>query len=103
MEDIIVQVARTGVLTPLAILTPVEVAGSTVGRASLHNADIVAQKDVRVGDVVIIRKAGDVIPEIVKVVKERRTGEEEPFRMPDACPSCGGIVVRPRGRLPIAV
>ena len=97
VEDIIVQVGRTGVLTPLAILTPVEVAGSIVGRASLHNADIVAQKDVRVGDVVIIRKAGDVIPEIVKVVKERRTGEEEPFRMPDACPSCGGIVVRAPG------
>jgi DNA ligase (NAD+) len=97
VEDIIVQVGRTGVLTPLAILTPVEVAGSTVSRASLHNADIVAQKDVRVGDVVIIRKAGDVIPEIVKVVKERRSGEEEPFQMPEACPSCGGIVVRAPG------
>ncbi|NMB17811.1 MAG: NAD-dependent DNA ligase LigA [Firmicutes bacterium] len=94
VEDIIVQVGRTGVLTPLAILTPVVVAGSTVSRASLHNADIVAQKDVRVGDVVIIRKAGDVIPEIVKVVKERRTGKEQPFRMPTTCPSCGGMVFR---------
>ncbi|MGI6036782.1 MAG: NAD-dependent DNA ligase LigA [Limnochordia bacterium] len=92
--DIIVQVGRTGALTPLAILEPVEVDGSTVSRASLHNEDIVAQKDVRIGDTVVIHKAGDIIPEIVKVLPNERTGQERPFQMPAHCPACGGRVFR---------
>lgn len=89
-----VQVGRTGILTPLAHLQPVQVAGSTVSRATLHNADIVAQRDIRIGDYVVIQKAGDVIPEIVRSLPERRTGEEIPFTMPDECPACGSKVVR---------
>jgi DNA ligase (NAD+) len=94
VEDIIVQVGRTGALTPLAILRPVEVAGSTVSRATLHNADILKAKDVRIGDTVIIRKAGDVIPEIVKPVESKRTGQEKVFTLPDHCPVCNAEVVR---------
>ncbi|NMB46195.1 MAG: NAD-dependent DNA ligase LigA [Firmicutes bacterium] len=94
VEDIIVQVGRTGALTPLAILQPVEVAGSTVSRATLHNADILKAKDVRVGDTVIIRKAGDVIPEIVKPVESKRTGREQIFALPDHCPVCNAEVQR---------
>jgi DNA ligase (NAD+) len=92
--DIDVQVGRTGILTPLAHLEPVQVAGSTVSRATLHNADIVAQRDVRIGDYVVIQKAGDVIPEIVRSLPERRTGEETLFAMPSECPACGSEVVR---------
>ncbi len=99
VEDIIVQVGRTGVLTPLALLTPVEVAGSVVSRASLHNEDIVRQKDVRIGDWVLIRKAGDVIPEVVAPIKSRRTGEEKEFMMPTHCPACGAKVVREAGEV----
>ncbi|MGI6149014.1 MAG: NAD-dependent DNA ligase LigA [Firmicutes bacterium] len=95
--DIDVQVGRTGILTPLAHLEPVQVAGSTVSRATLHNADIVAQRDVRIGDYVVIQKAGDVIPEIVRSLPERRTGEEIPFTMPKHCPACGSEVVRVSG------
>ena len=94
VEDIIVQVGRTGALTPLALLTPVEVAGSTVSRATLHNADILRAKDVRIGDTVIIRKAGDVIPEIVMPVESKRTGEERVFTMPSHCPVCNAEVQR---------
>lgn len=94
VEDIIVQVGRTGALTPLAILRPVEVAGSTVSRATLHNADILKAKDVRIGDTVIIRKAGDVIPEIVKPVESKRTGQERIFTLPDHCPVCSAEVQR---------
>ncbi|HHV94274.1 MAG TPA: NAD-dependent DNA ligase LigA [Firmicutes bacterium] len=94
VEDIIVQVGRTGALTPLAILRPVEVAGSTVSRATLHNADVLKAKDVRIGDTVIIRKAGDVIPEIVKPVESKRTGKERIFTFPDRCPVCGAEVQR---------
>ncbi|NMB11935.1 MAG: NAD-dependent DNA ligase LigA, partial [Firmicutes bacterium] len=94
VEDIIVQVGRTGALTPLAILRPVEVAGSTVSRATLHNADILKAKDVRIGDTVIIRKAGDVIPEIVKPVESKRTGQERVFTLPDHCPVCNAEVQR---------
>lgn len=97
--DIVVQVGRTGVLTPTAILEPVRVAGSTVSRATLHNEDIIKEKDVRIGDVVIVQKAGDVIPEIVKVVKEKRTGAEKEFRMPQKCPACGADVVRLPGEV----
>lgn len=92
--DIIVQVGRTGAVTPTAILEPVRVAGSTVGRATLHNEDIIREKDVRIGDAVIIQKAGDVIPEVVEVLKEKRTGEEREFRMPERCPECGSEVLR---------
>ncbi|MFA6963394.1 MAG: NAD-dependent DNA ligase LigA [Patescibacteria group bacterium] len=92
--DIQVQVGRTGALTPVAILKPTEVAGSTVSRATLHNADEIAKKDVRIGDTVIIRKAGDVIPEVIKPIKELRTGKEKIFKMPTKCPICGGSVVR---------
>lgn len=92
--DIEVGVGRTGALTPVAILEPVTVAGSTVSRASLHNEDLVRNRDVRVGDTVIIRKAGDVIPEVVEVVDRERPGRQPPFVMPDRCPSCGTSTVR---------
>ena len=97
--DIVVQVGRTGALTPVAILEPVEVSGVTVSRATLHNEDEVKRKDVRIGDWVVVRRAGEVIPEIVKSIPERRTGQEKEFRMPDRCPVCGGPVVRPPGEV----
>lgn len=92
VEDIVVQVGRTGALTPVAHLKPVPVAGSTVSRATLHNADEVARKDVRVGDTVIVRKAGDIIPEVVKVLPPLRPKNAKPFKMPAKCPSCGSPV-----------
>ncbi len=95
--DIHVQVGRTGVLTPVAILSPVRVAGSTISRATLHNEDEVKRKDVRIGDTVIIQKAGDVIPEVVSVLKDMRTGHEKEFEFPKKCPVCGSKVVRPEG------
>ncbi len=95
--DIQVHVGRTGAVTPIAVLEPVRVAGSTVSYASLHNEDEVRRKDIRIGDWVIVRKAGDVIPEIVGPVKDRRTGEERTFEMPTACPVCGAPIVRPEG------
>ena len=95
--DIVVTVGRTGVVTPTAVLAPVEISGSTVSRAVLHNEDVLRQKDVRVGDWVVVQKAGDVIPEIVSVVAERRTGAEREFVMPDRCPVCGSPVVREPG------
>ena len=82
-------VGRTGVLTPLAILEPVRLAGTTVSRATLHNIDIIRQRDIRIGDTVIVQKAGDIIPEIIGSVKEKRDGSEEPFKFPETCPSCG--------------
>ena len=82
-------VGRTGVLTPLAILEPVRLAGTTVSRATLHNIDIIRERDIRIGDTVIVQKAGDIIPEIIGSVKEKRNGTEEPFKFPDTCPSCG--------------
>lgn len=89
VEDIVIQVGRTGVLTPKAVLSPVRVAGSTVSAATLHNIDFIREKDIRVGDTVILQKAGDIIPEIVSVCKEERTGAEVPYEMPAVCPSCG--------------
>ncbi len=92
--DIVIQVGRTGVLTPNAMLTPVRLAGTTVSRATLHNADFIAERDIRIGDTVIVRKAGEIIPEIVKSLPEKREGGEKPYIMPDTCPSCGEATVR---------
>ncbi len=94
VRDIIVQVGRTGKLTPVAIFDPVELEGSIVSRATLHNEDQIRRLGIRIGDHIIVRKAGSVIPEVVRVVKEKRTGNEKPFKMPDRCPVCGGPVVR---------
>ena len=94
VEDISVQVGRTGALTPVAHLKPVRVAGSTVSRATLHNEDEIARLDVRIGDTVVIRKAGDVIPEVVEVIKNLRSGKEKQFAMPENCPICGSRVER---------
>jgi DNA ligase (NAD+) len=99
VEDIVAYVGRTGSLTPVAHLRPVKVAGSTVARATLHNLDEVRRKDVRIGDTVILQKAGDVIPEVVRSLPERRTGTERGFEMPVACPVCGTPVVRPEGEV----
>jgi DNA ligase (NAD+) len=95
--DIIVQVGRTGALTPTAVMEPVFVDGSTVSRATLHNEDEVRRKDIRIGDTVVIHKAGDVIPEVVEVLKDRRTGDEREWQMPKVCPVCGAEVLRPEG------
>src|SRR5690554_3777343 len=101
VREIQVNVGRTGVLTPLAILEPVRVGGSTVSRATLHNEDYIREKDIRVGDVVVIRKAGEIIPEVVRVVPEHRTGAEKPFIMPAKCPACGAAVYREPGEAAI--
>lgn len=94
ITDILVQVGRTGVLTPVAVLEPVTVGGVVVQRATLHNEDEVNRKDIRVGDAVVVRRAGDVIPEVVEILIQKRSGTERAFMMPTACPSCGGEVVR---------
>lgn len=99
LTDIELSVGRTGVVTPTAILDPVLVDGSTVGRASLHNEDLIKEKDIRIGDTVIIRKAGDIIPEIVAPITENRTGEEVPFTMPDNCPECDSELIRLEGEV----
>ncbi|MCR4718817.1 MAG: NAD-dependent DNA ligase LigA [Firmicutes bacterium] len=95
--DILVQVGRTGVLTPLAVLEPVLIAGSVVSRATLHNQDYIDEKDIKIGDTVIVQKAGDIIPEILEVKKEKRTGSETEFKIPKKCPVCGSTVVREEG------
>lgn len=97
LKDIICQVGRTGAITPMAILEPVKVAGSTISKTTLHNEDFIKEKDLRIGDRVIIQKAGDVIPEVVGVVTEKRTGDEIVFQMPRRCPVCGAIAVREEG------
>ena len=97
VEDIVAYVGRTGTLTPVAHLRPTKVAGSTVARATLHNLDEVRRKDIRIGDHVILQKAGDVIPEVVRPIVERRTGDEREWDMPAACPVCGQPVVRDEG------
>ncbi len=95
--DIVVNVGRTGAVTPMAVMEPVEVGGVTVSRATLHNEDEVARKDVRVGDTVLIQRAGDVIPEVVKVILEQRPPDAKPFQMPKNCPACGTELIRPAG------
>ncbi len=95
--DIIVQVGRTGVLTPVAVLEPVEIGGVVVSRSTLHNEDEVLRKDLLIGDWVVVQRAGDVIPQIVKSIPERREGTERPFSMPEHCPVCGGATLRPEG------
>ncbi|WKA59532.1 NAD-dependent DNA ligase LigA [Planococcus shenhongbingii] len=99
VRDIELSVGRTGVVTPTAILEPVSVAGTTVQRASLHNEDLIREKDIRIGDKVIIRKAGDIIPEVVSALIEQRTGSELPFEMPENCPACGSELIRIEGEV----
>ncbi|MGX4764900.1 NAD-dependent DNA ligase LigA [Bacillus mojavensis] len=97
--DIELNVGRTGVITPTAILEPVKVAGTTVSRASLHNEDLIKEKDIRILDKVVVKKAGDIIPEVVNVLVEQRTGEEKEFSMPTECPECGSELVRIEGEV----
>jgi len=98
LKDIVCQVGRTGALTPMAILEPVVVAGSKISKTTLHNEDFIKEKDLKIGDRVIIQKAGDVIPEVVKAVVEKRTGNEQSFNMPTICPVCGSQVIRVPGQ-----
>ncbi|WNV80430.1 NAD-dependent DNA ligase LigA [Bacillus atrophaeus] len=97
--DIELNVGRTGVITPTAVLEPVKVAGTTVQRASLHNEDLIREKDIRILDKVVIKKAGDIIPEVVNVLTEQRTGQEKEFNMPTTCPECGSELVRIEGEV----
>ena len=97
LKEIAFQVGRTGAITPLAILEPVVVAGSKISKTTLHNEDYIKERDIRIGDTVIIQKAGDVIPEVIEVVKKKRTGEEIEFKMPEVCPVCGAQAVREEG------
>jgi DNA ligase (NAD+) len=99
IESITFQVGRTGNITPVANLVPVRVAGTMVRRATLHNEDVIADKDIRVGDTVVIRKAGDIIPEVVRVVVHQRPTNTSPFTMIQTCPSCGSTLVRPEGEV----
>ena len=94
LQDIVVQVGRTGVLTPKAVVAPVRLAGTTVTNATLHNQDFISEKDIRIGDTVRIRKAGEIIPEILDVVREKRPADAVPYRLPETCPVCGARVVR---------
>ena len=97
LKDIICQVGRTGVITPMAILEPVVVAGSKISKTTLHNEDFIKEKELMIGDTVVIQKAGDVIPEIVSCKKEKRTGNEKKFEMPNTCPVCGATAIREEG------
>ncbi|MBC1922866.1 NAD-dependent DNA ligase LigA [Listeria grayi] len=99
LRDIELRIGRTGVITPTAILDPVHVAGTTVSRASLHNEDLIKQKDIRIKDTVMIKKAGDIIPEVIRSLPEKRTGSEEEFHMPAHCPECGSELVRLEGEV----
>ncbi len=95
--DIVAQVGRTGAITPVAVMQPVEISGVTVSRATLHNQDEIDRKDVRIGDTVVVQRAGDVIPEVVSVITDRRSGKEVPYKIPSTCPVCGAEVVRLEG------
>ena len=97
LKDIICQVGRTGAITPMAILEPVKVAGSTISKTTLHNEDFIKEKDIRIGDTIVVQKAGDVIPEILEVKKKKRAGTEKVFEMPKVCPVCGAPVLREEG------
>ena len=97
LKDIICQVGRTGAITPMAILDPVKVAGSTISKTTLHNEDFIKERDLKIGDTVVIQKAGDVIPEVVGVNKKKRKGTEKDFEMPKVCPVCGAPAVREEG------
>lgn len=99
LKDIVCQVGRTGVITPMAILEPVVVAGSTISKTTLHNEDFIKEKDLKIRDRVIIQKAGDVIPEVVKALPKKRTGNEKEFVMPTVCPICGAPAVRTPGQV----
>ncbi len=99
ITDIVVQVGRVGTLTPVAVMEPVNVGGVMVSRATLHNEDEIRKKDIRIGDTVVVQRAGDVIPEIVKVVPSQRIGTEKVFSMPGQCPECGSQIVRPAGEV----
>jgi DNA ligase (NAD+) len=99
IREIIVQVGRTGALTPVAVLEPINLRGVQVSRATLHNQDEIERKDIRVGDTVVVQRAGDVIPEVVKVVETKRTGPAQKFVMPAQCPVCQGEVIRPSGEV----
>ncbi|PVE66997.1 NAD-dependent DNA ligase LigA [Priestia megaterium] len=99
LVNIELTVGRTGVITPTAILEPVQVAGTTVQRASLHNEDLIREKDIRIGDYVVVKKAGDIIPEVVNVIEEKRTGAEQEFTMPTHCPECESELVRLEGEV----
>jgi DNA ligase (NAD+) len=99
LREIELSIGRTGVVTPTGILDPVRIAGSTVQRASLHNEDQIREQDIRIGDYVVIKKAGDIIPKVVRSITEKRTGEEKEFFMPDACPACGNELVRLEGEV----
>lgn len=101
LREILIQIGRTGVLTPVAVLDPTQVSGTTVARATLHNADEIARKDIRIGDVVTIEKAGEIIPAVVRVRPELRTGTERVFQMPETCPSCGSPVLQDTGGVAI--
>lgn len=101
LKDIICNVGRTGVITPMAVLEPVVVAGSKISKTTLHNEDFIKEKELKIGDHVLIQKAGDVIPEVVKVLKEKRTGEEKDFEMPKTCPVCGAPAIREEGEAAI--
>ena len=94
VKQVFIRVGRTGVLTPTAVFDPIQLAGTTVTKATLHNEDMIKEKDIRIGDRVVVQKAGDIIPEVVGVLKEERTGTERPFRYPQKCPECGSDVVR---------
>jgi DNA ligase (NAD+) len=97
IRDIVVQVGRTGALTPTAVMDPVRVGGVEISRATLHNQDEIDKKDVRIGDTVVVQRAGDVIPEVVRVIREKRTGKEKKFRLPAKCPVCASEVFKPEG------
>jgi DNA ligase (NAD+) len=101
IKDIISSVGRTGVITPIAMLEPVRIGGVTVSRSTLHNWDEIERKDIRVGDTVVVERAGDVIPHVVMVIKEKRTGKEKTFHIPEKCPVCGSKIVREGGEVAV--